>query len=123
MGHSSAPADDSYLLTLPAEWQFWKSQRWRDQIRLVPDPSLQVFRLDLYICLYLSRMQRRFLLVHSPQVSHLRRSGYGSTERCFVDRYTSIATIVVSGYTYFDDGFSATECNKWYLSSPAMKGS
>lgn len=36
-------------------------------------------------------------------------------------RYTSIATIVISDYTYFYNGFSAAECEKWFLASPAMK--
>jgi hypothetical protein len=46
------PTDDSYLLTLPAEWRFWKSQLRRNQIRLA-HPTPQAFRTD--ICPPISR--------------------------------------------------------------------
>ena len=48
--HSSTyPTGDSYLLTLPAEWRFWKSQRRRNQIRLVPSLHPRGSRPDAYL--------------------------------------------------------------------------
>ncbi|KAF9648593.1 hypothetical protein BDM02DRAFT_2211671 [Thelephora ganbajun] len=76
---SIAIAAYDYLLTLPAEWRFWKSQCRRNQ-------------KSASFCL--------FILL----------------------RYASIATIIISGYTYFDGGFSPAECERWYLASPSMKG-
>ncbi|KAF9793396.1 hypothetical protein BJ322DRAFT_1034451 [Thelephora terrestris] len=54
--------------------------------------------------------------------SQLRRNQISTSFFLFILlRYTSIATVVISVYTYFYGGFSLAECERWFLSAPAMR--
>ena len=95
--HGSKLIDSwSYILTLPAEWRFYRSQRsWRISVGCI---LFILLRSDLNPSEWVQALT--FVLLN---------------------RYISIATLTVSNVGYFGT-FSSTECGRYYIVAPVLKG-
>lgn len=90
----------SYILTLPAEWRFYRSQRsWRLSLGCL------LFIAIRFALLALSRAHTSLIGAHPP-----------------AHRYSSIAVITLSNVGYFGNFFTPASCARYFIIPPVFKG-
>ncbi|KAL1943804.1 hypothetical protein VTO73DRAFT_3622 [Trametes versicolor] len=89
----------SYILTLPAEWRFYRSQRsWRLSLGCL------LFIAIRFALLALSRAHTSLIGAHPP-----------------AHRYSSIAVITLSNVGYFGNFFTPASCARYFIIPPVFK--
>lgn len=90
----------SYILTLPAEWRFYRSQRsWRLSLGCL------LFIAIRFALLALSRAHTSLIGAHPS-----------------AHRYSSIAVITLSNVGYFGNFFTPASCARYFIIPPVFKG-
>ncbi len=91
----------SYILTLPAEWRFYRSQRsWRLSLGCLLFIAIRFAGL-------LPRSRAHSSLIGAPPPAH---------------RYSSIAVITLSNVGYFGNFFTPASCARYFIIPPIFKG-
>ncbi|OJT03478.1 hypothetical protein TRAPUB_5897 [Trametes pubescens] len=90
----------SYILTLPAEWRFYRSQRsWRLSLGCLLFIAIRFAGL-------LPRSRAHSSLIGAPPPAH---------------RYSSIAVITLSNVGYFGNFFTPASCARYFIIPPIFK--